>query len=82
MKSNRYLNRHGLTFACLYALDPRMIKVSVAGVSAALEPSTAASATTESAGFLGIAALGTHFIDAYHGCRCHRDCFCEHVRVV
>ena len=63
MKSNRYLNRHGLTFACLYALDPCVTKVGIASVSAFLEPSAAASAATEFAGLLDDAALpayGTH----------------------
>ena len=52
-----------LTFAGLNALDPCMIKVCVTGISAVLEPSTAASATTEFAGFLDNAALGAYFTD-------------------
>ena len=48
-----------LTFACLDALVPRVIKLCVAGISTVLEPSTIASATTEFAGFLGSTALGT-----------------------
>ena len=46
-----------LTFAGLQALRPPVISVSVAGTSAFLEPSTARSATTVSAGFLECAAL-------------------------
>ena len=46
-----------LTFAGLYALKPLVINVSVAGTSAALVPSTARSATTDSAGLLKLAAL-------------------------
>ena len=41
------------------ALDPRMTKLCVTGISTLLEPSTAASATTEFARFLGNATLGT-----------------------
>ena len=51
-------NSKKLTFAGLYPLDPCMIEVCVAGISAVLEPSTAISATTEFAGFLDAAALG------------------------
>ena len=47
----------GLTFAGLHALKPPVIDVSVAGTSAVLKPSTARSATTDSAGFLEGAAL-------------------------
>ena len=58
-----------------------MTKVRVTGVSAVLEPSTIASATTEFAGFLDTAALKTPFIDSY----CERDrrrgCFCGHADV-
>ena len=50
-----------LTFAGLNALEPRVIKLRVAGISAVLEPSTAASATTEFAEFFIVAALGTHW---------------------
>ena len=46
-----------LTFASLDALGPCMIKLRVAGISAVLEPSTAASAAAEYAGFLGSPAL-------------------------
>ena len=59
-----------LTFASIDALDPRVINVSVAGTTAVLEPSTAGSATTEFAGFLRGAALGTHDT----GCRCDGRC--------
>ena len=52
-----------------------MIKVSVAGVSTVLEPSTATSATTEFAGFLENTALGTTFTSAYRGCNRRRGCF-------
>ena len=48
-----------LTFASLDALKPPVISVSVAGTSAVLIPSTARSATTDSAGFLKRAALFT-----------------------
>ena len=50
-----------------------MIKVCVADISALVEPSTTASATTEFAGFLDSAALGAA-LGAYRGCTCH-DCF-------
>ena len=53
----------GLTRAGPNALDPCMIEVWVTGISAVLEPSTAASATTEFAGFLDTAALGAYFTD-------------------
>ena len=46
-----------LTFAGFHSLKPRVISVSVAGTSAVLEPSTARSATTDSAGLLEFAAL-------------------------
>ena len=39
-----------LTFASLHALKPPMIRVSVASTSTILEPSTARSAATDSAG--------------------------------
>ena len=48
-----------LTFAGLHALKPAVISVSAAGPSAVLEPSTARSATTDSAGFRECAALWT-----------------------
>ena len=46
-----------LTFAGLHALRPPVINVSVVDSSAVLEPSTARSATTGSAGFLECTAL-------------------------
>ena len=46
-----------LTFAGCHAVKPRVFHVSVAGSSAVLRPSTAGSATTDSAGFLERAAL-------------------------
>ena len=46
-----------LTFACLHALKPPVSNVTVAFSSAVLKPSTARSATTDSAGFLEGAAL-------------------------
>ena len=72
-------------FAGLDALDPCMIKGSVAGISTVLEPSTAISATTEFAGFLDAAALGTRvaaYLAAYRGhAGRRRGCFCGHVHV-
>ena len=50
-----------LTFAGLHALRPHVINVSVAGTSAVLEPRTARSATTDSAGFLERAALWARY---------------------
>ena len=50
-----------LTFARLHALKPAVIIVSAAGASAVLEPSTARSATTDSAGFLKLTALWTRY---------------------
>ncbi len=47
----------GLTFAGLDTLKPTVISVSVARTSAILEPSTAGSATTDSAGLGKHAAL-------------------------
>ena len=74
-----------LTFAGLYPIDPCMIEVCVAGTSAVLEPSTAASATTEFAGFLDAAALGTRvvaYLAAYRGhAGRRRGRFCGHVHV-
>ena len=46
-----------LTFAGLHAFRPPVINISVADSSAVLEPSTARSATTDSAGFLEDATL-------------------------
>ena len=51
-----------LTFAGLHALRPLVHSVSVAGTSpTVLKPSTARSATTDSAGFLERAALGARY---------------------
>ena len=62
-----------------------MIEVWVTGISAVLEPSTAASATTEFAGFLDTATLGTRvaaYLAAYCGCaRRRRGCCCGHVNI-
>ena len=46
-----------LTFASLDALKPVVINISLADTSTVLIPSTARSATTDSAGFLERAAL-------------------------
>ena len=48
-----------LTLAGLYAFKPPVINIFVAGSSTVLEPSTARSAATDSAGFLERAALRT-----------------------
>ena len=50
------------TFASLDALGPSMVKFRAHGIPAVLEPSTATSATAESAGFLGDAALDTSVV--------------------
>ena len=73
------IRTHERTFAGLNALDPCMIEVCVAGISAVLEPSTAASATTAFAGFLDSAALGTPF-GAGQGCTRCRGRFCGNDR--
>ena len=49
----------GLTFAGQHALEPAVISVSVGGTSALLIPSTARSATTDSAGFHKRGTLST-----------------------
>ena len=54
-----HVTRLELTRTGLQALEPRVIDVSVTGTSAILEPSTAGSATTVSAGFLERATLRT-----------------------
>ena len=53
-----------LTFTGLHALEPRVIKVGVARISAFLEPSAISSATAALvfAGFLDSATLGTLFV--------------------
>ena len=71
---------HQRTFAGPNALNPCMIKVCVAGISTLVEPSTAASAATEFAGFLNSAAVGTT-LPAYRGCTRCRRCFCGHAGV-
>ena len=48
-----------LTFAGLHALRPPVVNISVVSSSAVLEPSTARSTTTDSAGFHELAALRT-----------------------
>ena len=45
-----------LTFAGLHSLKPPVINISVADTSTVLVPSTARSATTDSAGLLKLAA--------------------------
>ena len=57
-----------LTFAGLHAIRPPVINVSVAATSTVLKPSTAGSATTDSAGFLERTALWTrHLVDREGG---------------
>ena len=51
-----------LTFAGLDALKPPVISASVAGTSAAMIPSTARSATTDSTGFLEHATFWAHYV--------------------
>ena len=46
-----------LTFARIHTFEPPVINVSVAGTPTVLKPSTARSATTESAGFTELAAF-------------------------
>ena len=48
-----------LTFACLQALEPRVIKLVVIGTSTVIEPSPAASTTAASTGLKG-AAVGAY----------------------
>ena len=50
-----------LTFAGRHALKPLEINIFVTGTSTVLKPSTARSATTDSAGFLERAALWTRY---------------------
>ena len=52
------------------ALEPCVIKFSIVGAPAVLEPRTTVAATTHFAGFLDDAALSTYGTD---GDRCH-DC--------
>ena len=51
-----------LTFAGLHALRPLVHSISVAGTSTILIPSTARSATTDSAGFLEGSAFGARHV--------------------
>ena len=48
-----------LTFARVHAIEPRVLKLRVAGVSAFVEPSAAAKTATAFAGGLVDTALGT-----------------------
>ena len=61
-----------LTFACLQALEPRVIKLVVIGTSTVIEPSPAASTTAASTGLKG-AAVGANrrWLCVNRG-RCHR----------
>ena len=56
-----YVIRLGRTFACVLALNPLMIYVLICITSTVLEPSTAGSATTDSAGYRKRATLWTHY---------------------
>ena len=57
-----------LTLAGLHALKPPMLHVSILSASAVLVPSTAGSATTDSAGFLERAACwARHLISNRRG---------------
>ena len=49
------------------ALQPRVIKFSIVGAPAVLEPRTTVAATTHFAGFLDDAALGAHGADGSCG---------------
>ena len=55
-------------FTGLDALVPRVTKVWIAGTSTTPEPRTAATATTEFAGFADGAAFGTSRTDSRHPC--------------
>ena len=70
-----------LTFTGLRALEPRVVEVCVTRISAFVEPSPAASATTQLAGFLESATLETAFACSL-GRSCRRGCFCGHVNVI
>ena len=61
------------TFAGPDALDPCVIEL--ADIPAVLEPSTAASTTTDFAGFLECAALGA-LVHIVQGCSCRGGWFC------
>ena len=58
-----------------------MIQLCVAGISALLEPSTAASATAAFAGLVG-GALDTPTATAHRGQTRHRGCFCGQMRAL
>jgi len=58
---------HERTFAGTNALEPRMIKICVAGISALLEPSATWSTTTALPGFLVRAALDTRWSNRRRG---------------
>ena len=73
----RLIQSDKLTCASLEALEPCVIKVWVARISAVVEPIAATSAATELAGFLDDTALRT-FLAAYAGYACRRGCFCRH----
>ena len=53
----KYIISLELTFAGRHALEPHVVKIFVAGTGAVLKPSTARSATTDSAGFRERAAF-------------------------
>ena len=53
-----------LTFACLLALEPRVIKARVSRITTLVEPITAASTTAELAGALDATALGAYGADS------------------
>ena len=55
-------------FASLDALVPCVLKLCVASSSAVFEPRTAATATTEFAGFLDGAAFWAHRANGRRGC--------------
>ena len=65
-----------LTFADLDALRPPMTSVSVAGTSTIIKPSTARSATTDSAGFPERAALWAHHLIGRGDDKCARADLC------
>ena len=50
----------GLTFACLYALRPAVVHISVAGTTTILVPRASRSATTDSPGLLERATVRTY----------------------
>ena len=63
-------------FACLDALVPRVMNVCVASTSAVFEPRTAATATTDFAGFADAAAFGAYGTDGRR-----RGCWCVYVDI-